>query len=165
MCRVALAAALRQRVSAAAPKWGPFSGPEKGPKAASPNCWGSGFWGLSRSENGREIGPSLWFRSGVCVHEERVFFASGLPYFFCHACNSATRLRVSCRVVMRAACRTVRLPRLPPLATASSCALCKSCVRTVGGDAMGAAVRCEGYRSTFSGAVSLLCILLSLIHI
>ena len=46
MCSVALTPALRQRVSAAAAQWGPFSGPEKGPKAANPNCWGSDFWGL-----------------------------------------------------------------------------------------------------------------------
>ena len=49
MCSVALTAALRQRVSAAAPSWGPFSGPEKGPKAANPNCWGSDFGAFSSS--------------------------------------------------------------------------------------------------------------------
>jgi hypothetical protein len=75
MCSVALTAAVRQRISAAAPKWGPFSGPEKGPKAANPNCWGSDFWGLFFVRKmDAKLAPSLRLRSGTCVHEERVFF-------------------------------------------------------------------------------------------
>ena len=77
MCSVALTAALRQRVSAAAPKWGPFSGPEKGPKAANPNCWGSDFWGLFFVRKmDAKLAPPFDFGVALVFMREGCFFGA-----------------------------------------------------------------------------------------
>ena len=85
MCSVALTAALRQRVSAAAPKWGPFSGPEKGPKAANPNCWGSDFWGLFFVRKmGAKLAPPFDFGVALAFMRKGCFLAR--PAVFLLSC-------------------------------------------------------------------------------
>ena len=72
MSCVGVTAAARQRVSAAAAKWGPFSGPEKGPKGVNPNCRGSHFWGpFFVRKMGAKLAPPFDFRVAFLFMRQR----------------------------------------------------------------------------------------------
>ena len=72
MCSVRVRAAVLQRVSAAAAKWGPISGPEKGPKGVNPNCRGSHFWGLFFVRKmDAKLAPPFDFREALVFMRQR----------------------------------------------------------------------------------------------